>query len=157
MAKYLNGCQAVASCLGHNPTAAGMFGKPKTLVADAVRLICDSIENNSPTRAIKFVLMNTVVNRNRDLDEPVSFGHRIIIGILRLLLPPHTDNEEAADFLRVKVGKKNKNTQWVAVRPDTLIDRDEVSEYEIYPSPEAVPSLNPVKPAELMLEILWPD
>ena len=79
--------------------------------------------------------MNTTGNSNRDLDEPISFGQKIIIELLRLLLPPHVDNEKAADYLRIKVGQKNKFIEWVAVRPDGLVNEDKVTEYELYQSP----------------------
>jgi hypothetical protein len=62
-------------------------------------------------------------------------GQKLVIGLLRLLLPPHVDNESAADYLRTKVGQKNNMIEWVAVRPDGLINEDEVSQYEVYPSP----------------------
>ena len=58
-----------------------------------------------------------------------------MIGLLRLLLPPHVDNEKAAEYLRTKIGQKNNFIEWVAVRPDGLVNADVVTEYEIYPSP----------------------
>jgi hypothetical protein len=79
--------------------------------------------------------MNTAGNRNRDLDERVSFGQKCVVGLLRLLVPPQVDNEKAAEYLRVGVGKNDKVIQWVAVRPDSLIDMDRVTEYEIHASP----------------------
>jgi hypothetical protein len=79
--------------------------------------------------------MNTSGNRNRDLNEPISFGQKCVIGLLRLLLPPHVDNEKAADFLRTQIGQKNRLIEWTAVRPDSLINEEEVTDYEIHPSP----------------------
>ena len=78
--------------------------------------------------------MNTTGNRNRDVNEPISFAQKCVIVLLRLLLPPHVDNEKAADFLRTKI-VKNESIEWVAVRPDNLINEDAVSDYEIHPSP----------------------
>jgi hypothetical protein len=52
-----------------------------------------------------------------------------------LLLPPHRDNENAADYLRTAVGQNDKSIEWVAVRPDSLIDEDQVTEYNVSPSP----------------------
>lgn len=86
-------------------------------------------------RPVKFILMNTTGNRNRDLNEQISFGQKCVIGLLRLLLPPHADNEDAADYLRTKIGQGNKAVQWVAVRPDGLIDETETTKFEVYPSP----------------------
>jgi len=69
-------------------------------------------------RTTKFVLMNTTGNRNRDLDERISFAQKCVIGLLRILLPPHVDNEKAADYLRTQIGQNNTAVEWVAVRPD---------------------------------------
>ena len=135
MAEHLQDCSAVASCLGHTLSWKGIYGNPRKLVTDAVDLLCNAIENNAPDKPVKFVLMNTTGNSNRDLDEPISRGQKIVIGLLRLLLPPHVDNEKAADYLRIKVGKKNKFIEWIAVRPDGLVNEDKVTEYELYQSP----------------------
>jgi hypothetical protein len=83
----------------------------------------------------KFVLMNTTGNRNHDLDERISFAQSCVIGLLRLLLPPHVDNEKAADYLRTEIGQKDNAVEWVAIRPDALINEDAVSEYELHCSP----------------------
>jgi hypothetical protein len=79
--------------------------------------------------------MNTAGNRNRDLEEPISFGQRCVVGLIRLLLPPHVDNEKAADYLRVSVGQNDSAIEWVVVRPDSLVNEDSVSEYCLHPSP----------------------
>ncbi len=134
MTEYMTGCTAVASCLGHNINIKGIFGKPKRLVADAVRLVFETVQKNKSNQSIKFILLNTVANQNRDLNENVPTSQKVIISIIRLLLAPQADNEEAADYLRLNVGNKNPNLAWVIVRPDTLIDA-ELSEYEIIPSP----------------------
>ncbi len=135
MVTLVKGCRAVVSCLGHNMSFKGIFGGPRRLVTDATRRICDAIRVNDPENKVKFLLMNTTGNRNRDLDEKISFGQKCVIGLLRLVLPPHVDNEEAADYLRTQVGQNNPVIEWVAVRPDGLLNEAEVSDYEIYPSP----------------------
>jgi NADPH:quinone reductase-like Zn-dependent oxidoreductase len=135
------GCDAVASCLGHNLTFKGVFGKPRWLVRDAAIRLCGAIKANraaegfdavAPTR---YVLMNSAGCSNRDLNEPVSFAQRRVIGLLRALLPPHADNEAAADFLRTKIGQGDSAIEWAAVRPDSLIDAAEASPIEAHPSP----------------------
>jgi hypothetical protein len=78
--------------------------------------------------------MNTTGNSNRYLDEPISSGQKLVIGLLRLILPPHVDNENAADYLRINIGQSNNFIEWVAVRPDGLVN-EEVTEYELHPSP----------------------
>ncbi|MDF9799396.1 nucleoside-diphosphate-sugar epimerase [Catalinimonas alkaloidigena] len=146
---YVKDCHAVASCLGHSPTLKGIYGKPKKLVTDAVSLLCHAIQMNSPKAPVKFVLMNTAGNRNRDLDEPISFWQRLVIGLLRILLPPHQDNEKAADYLSVEVGQKDSSVEWVVVRPDSLIDNDKVTKYELYASPTRSAIFDPGKTSRI--------
>ena len=135
LAQHVSGCDALASCLGHNLTFKGLFGPPQRLVTDATRRLCDAVKANKPQKPVKFVLMNTTGNSNRDLNEKVSFGQKIVVGLLRLLLPPHTDNEKAADYLRIQLGQNDSTIEWTAVRPDTLIDQNEVSGFMVHPSP----------------------
>jgi len=135
MAEHLNGCDSVASCLGHNMSLKGIYGSPRRLVTEAITRLCSAIKSNNSDKPIKFVLMNTTGNRNRDLHEPISFGQRCVIALLRLMLPPHVDNERAADYLRSTVGQDDRAIEWSAVRPDNLINEDEVTDYDVHPSP----------------------
>ena len=135
MSEIVSDCHAVASCLGHNMTWKGVYGQPRRLVTDATQRLCKAIQSNNLKRPTKFVLMNTTGNRNRDLNEPISFAQKCVIGLLRLLLPPHVDNEKAADYLRTQIGQNNNFIEWVAVRPDGLINAEVVTDYEIHPSP----------------------
>ena len=135
LAQHVNGCNAVASCLGHNTSLKGIYGPPRRLVADATRRLCKAIKAHKSEEPTKFVLMNTAGNSNRDLDERISFAQRCVIGLLRLMLPPHVDNEKAADYLRIEIGQSDGVIEWTAVRPDNLANKDEVTEYEIHASP----------------------
>jgi len=135
MAQHVDGCDAVVSCLGHNLNLKGIYGQPRRLVASATSRLCDAIRSNKSEKTCRFVLMNTTANSNRDLKEPISFGEKCVIGLIRLVLPPQVDNEKAADYLRVHIGKQEKAIEWVAVRPDGLIDEDAVTEYEVHASP----------------------
>ena len=149
MSKYLNGCQAIASCLGHNISWKGIYGKPRRLVTDAARRLTNSIRANKPEEPIKYILMNTTGNSNRDLNEPISIGQKLIFGLIRLLLPPQVDNEKAADYLRTKIGQSDHFIEWVAVRPDNLVNEDEITEYELYPSPIRSAIFNPGKTSRI--------
>jgi nucleoside-diphosphate-sugar epimerase len=135
MIQHVKGCNAVVSCLGHNLSFKGLYGQPRRLVTDATRRLCSAIKANNPEQPVKFVLMNTTGNRNLDLSEQISFGQKCIIWLLRLLLPPHLDNEKAADYLRTNIAQNDRVIEWAAVRPDNLIDESEVTEYEVHPSP----------------------
>jgi nucleoside-diphosphate-sugar epimerase len=135
MAQHVSGCTAIASCLGHNLSFRGIFGSPRRLVADATRRLCEAVRATRPDRPVRFVLMNTAGNRNRDLDEPVSLGERSVVGLIRMLLPPQTDNEKAADYLRISVGRNDSAVEWAVVRPDSLVDDESVTGYEVHSSP----------------------
>lgn len=67
---------------------------------------------------VKFVLMNTAGNHNRNCDEPLSLAQRCVLGLLRLLVPPHADNEKAADYLKTQIGYVHRAIEWRAVRLD---------------------------------------
>jgi len=134
--KYVRGCDAVVSGLGHNLTFKGVYGNPRTLVTEAARRVCEAIRETSTNgKPVKYILMNSSGNSNRDLEEKVSLKEKIVIGTIRLLLPPHRDNEMAADYLRTQVGQNDGKIEWAAVRPDGLINEEQVSKYEAYPSP----------------------
>ncbi|MFT5427289.1 MAG: hypothetical protein ACI9ZT_002248, partial [Gammaproteobacteria bacterium] len=135
LASYLENCDAVLSCLGHNLTFKGMFGKPRLLVTDSIEKISRTLESINADKQVKIILMNTTGNSNRDIPEQAPLSQRCVISLLRLLLPPHVDNEKAADFLRLHVGQTHECIEWVAVRPDGLTDEDNVTEYDIHPSP----------------------
>lgn len=132
-------CGAIASCLGHNISFKGLFLPPRKLVRDATRRLCEAAQVHKSAAPLKFVLMNTVAVRNLDLNEKITLKHRIVISILRLLLPPHSDNESAANYLRTIIGQNDPQIEWVAVRPSGLIDEAEVSMYDAHPSPQRDP------------------
>lgn len=149
VALHLQDCDAVACCLGHNLSLKGIYGKPQKLVRNAVRLVFDAVILNAAAHPTKIVLMNTAGNRNRDLAEPISLSERLLISLLRLLLPPHPDNEKAADHLRALVGQSNPRLAWVVVRPDTLIDQTAISPYDVHPSPTRSALFNPGKTSRI--------
>lgn len=149
MVEHVNGCQAVVSCLGHNVSLKGIYGKPRRLVTDATHRLTDSIRANKPEEPVKYILMNTTGNINRDLNESISFGQRFVLGLIRLLLPPQVDNEKAAEYLRTRIGQVDQFVEWVAVRPDNLINEEEVSKYKLYPSPIRSAIFNPGKTSRI--------
>jgi NAD(P)-dependent dehydrogenase (short-subunit alcohol dehydrogenase family) len=157
--KNVKGCDAVISCLGHNLSLKGIYGKPRRLVTLSVKRLSDAILALDRKKITKFILMNTTANRNRDADEKIGLGHAIFVGILRIILPPQADNEQAADYLRTEIGQDNQIMEWIAVRPDTLIDQDEVTSYTMHPSPIRDPVFNAGKTSRInvahaMVELL---
>lgn len=135
LADHVRNCNAVASCLGHTLSFKGLFGPPRRLVTDSVRRLCNAAQANRPGAPVKFVLMNTAGNRNRDLKEPVPFTQKLVLATLRALLPPHADNEQAADYLRTAIGQDHPAVEWCAVRPDTLVNEPVGTPYDVHPSP----------------------
>ena len=135
MAAHVKGCDGVISCLGHNLNFKGLYGKPRLLVTETLQCICAAIQSLGGDKPVKVILMNTTGNSNRDIPEKIPLSQRIVVGLLRVLLPPHVDNEKAADFLRTDIGQQNKAIEWVAIRPDALTNEDEVSPYTLHPSP----------------------
>ncbi|WDE99211.1 SDR family oxidoreductase [Lentisphaera profundi] len=135
MAIHLKDCEAVISCLGHNLTFKGIFAQPRLLVKDTIECICSAIKANKATHSVKIILMNTTGNCNRDIPEIAPLSQRIVIALLRVLLPPHLDNEKAADFLRTQIGQNDNAIEWLAVRPDALCNENDVSAYNVHVSP----------------------
>jgi len=133
--EHVQGCRAVVSCLGHNLTINGMFGHPRRLVTNAVQHLCHAIEATTPTTPVKFILMNTTGNQNRQAGEKVSISQALVVGLIRFLLPPHADNEEAAEYLQSSFSCHQKMIEWVVVRPDGLINEEYVTLYNAYASP----------------------
>ena len=132
LVRHVRGCDAVVSCLGHVVNLRGIFGPPRDLVARASGRLCRAIEELQPHEPVRFVLMSSVtVNHPGGLDPRRGILERMVVCALRALLPPAKDNQRAADILYDDVGTGNPYVQWVAVRPDSLLEGD-VSEYVLH-------------------------
>jgi nucleoside-diphosphate-sugar epimerase len=129
LAHHLEGCDTVISCLGHNITPRGVLGPPFDLVVRAVSNLANAVEAIQPTAPVRFILMSTVsVNRPERADTRRGVGERLFLWVLRGLIPPARDNQRAADLLVREIGQRNPEAEWVAVRPDTLLEGD-VTDY----------------------------
>lgn len=148
MTGLLRDCDAVVSCLGHRTTLRGLFGKPRDLVAGALRMVCRQLAAGDG-RPVKLILMGTTAYEDTRSGEKYAAGDRIILGILKLLLPPHRDNVRAADFLAGEIGRDSAKLEWVTVRPDTLVDREAVSAYTVQASPVRSPVSNAGKTSRI--------
>ena len=133
--RLIQNCDTIISSLGHNLTFKGIFCKPRLLVTQSIQKLSTVIQNNKPNNSIKILLMSSAGVQNKDLDEYISFPQKCIIFLLKILLPPHLDNEKAADFLRSEITSNNNSIEWIIVRPDSLIDETIASKYEIFSSP----------------------
>ena len=131
-------CDSVVCCLGHNISFKGIFGKPRMLVTDSIRNICNAIKKSNKEKT-KLILMNTTANMNRKAKENYSRKDRIVLSLLALFLPPHKDNVAAARYLSNLIGENNSKIEWIAIRPDTLINEEKETEYEIVKAPKRSP------------------
>ncbi len=148
IAGLLQDCTAVISCLGHNITFKGLFGHPRNLVSDAIKII-DAVAEKQADRKLKLVLMSTTAYTNAKAGEKMNLGDRMALSIMKLLLPPHRDNVKAADFLQETIGKENRQMEWTIVRPDSLVDEETESPYEVHGSPVRSPVSNARKTSRI--------
>jgi nucleoside-diphosphate-sugar epimerase len=146
--EIITGCKEIVFCLGHNITLKGIFGKPHRLVCVSLQNICRNIEKNIDGDR-KIVLMSTVAYHNKEAGERRSFFEKLILSILYLLLPPHKDNMLAANYLLHDIGCNNSKIRWTAVRPDSLIDNTEMSQYEIAERIKRSPLFDPGKTSRI--------
>jgi hypothetical protein len=93
--------------------------------------------------------MNTTGNINKEASEKRSLGERIILSIIKVLLPPHRDNLSAASYLSQGIGQNNSKIEWIAVRPDTLINQETESPYDVFESPTRSPIFNTGKTSRI--------
>lgn len=130
---FARGCDAVISCLGHTTTTLkGIFGPPKDLVTQALARACAAVQALRPEEPVKLVLMSSVsVNGPGGADARRGAFEKALLWVLRGLVPPAADNQNAADLLHDRIGVSDPAIQWVAVRPDTLVEGD-VSEYRLH-------------------------
>ena len=135
----------VISCLGHNISLKGIFGKPHYLVTEAIKKIIDNSNDKHPK---KIILMNTTACLNTKQKEKFTFGESIIMGIMRSLLPPQRDNDRALKYLEENIKGENI-LEWIAVRPDTLITQNQVTDYEIFESTQRSPIFNAGKTSRI--------
>ena len=144
--ELINDCDAIISCLGHNITLKGLFGKPRKLVFTAVKKVEESIRLSQ--KKCKFILMSTTAYTNKKEGEQNTFGERIVFTILKALLPHHSDNIAAGDFLLYHI-KKVESIEWVLVRPDSLIDESTTSEVVIVDKKLRSPIFDPGKTSRI--------
>lgn len=139
-------CASVICCLGHNISFKGILGPPHKLVFNTVVKTIEALQSRELNP--KFILMSTTAYTNRKIGEVNTFGEKIVFSLLKVLLPPHKDNMLAADHLVYKLGSKTR-VDWVAVRPDSLFDEENVSEYETHNNKIRSPIFNPGKTSRI--------
>jgi len=135
--KQVQDCDAVVSCLGHTMDFAGIWGRAsKQLVTKATTRLTQAIAATSEPnkKRTKFILMGSdgVANPNGK-DDKRSFLERTILAMLRVLVPPHPDNEGAAAVVHA-LGTSS-NMEWTVIRPTDLIDGKPNGKYQLFEKP----------------------
>lgn len=158
-AGWLEGCDAVASCLGHRTSVRGILGPPYRLVERAVANVHAAARTRPGGAPLRFVLLGSVGVRLGDEREPRA--QALAMQAIRWL-PPQRDNERAAAYLLGRVGPDDPRLAWAIVRPDSLFDADAVAPYDVAAAPTRPALLDPgrtsrAQAADLMAELLVDD
>lgn len=128
LADALRDCESCVICLGHRISVRGIWGPPYRLVRDAVQKIHSAseilhAEKKSGAR-LKLVILSTVGVTNPDGSEANFRGmfEKAFVWIVSSLVPPWSDSMLTAQYLHNTIGRVDKSLEWVAVRPDSLVD-----------------------------------
>ncbi|CAN5455904.1 SDR family oxidoreductase [soil metagenome] len=130
--EHLEGIDAVIFSLGHTMSFQGIFFTP-LVVLEACKLLCGAIlKSNKPCKIIE---VNTIGIEKPDGTEiKRSLANNMVIGILKMLLPPFKGSALQAQYMFSEIGRENKLIEWVLVRPDGLQNEEVVTEYTLHES-----------------------
>ncbi len=128
--RHLEGCDTVISCLGHTISLSGVLGPPFDLVVRAVSNLARAVEAMRPAEPVRFILMSTVsVNRPEKADTRRGAGERLFLWrAARASCRPRGTTSAPPTSSPGEIGPSNPYVEWVAVRPDTLLEGD-VTDY----------------------------
>ena len=128
---HVRGCDAVVSCLGHNLTRKGIWGKQgRWLCLDTTRAVLDTIGALRPSKPVKYIVVSTEgVDQPNGEDPKRGKMERFVLWLLKHLLPPHADNMATIAFLGN--APNSEFVDFCAVRPSDLIDGEE-SAYSLH-------------------------
>jgi NAD(P)H-binding len=97
-------------------------------VSSVTKALCETMP-----KGCRFILMGTIGAANPDGSDPRRcLWERSVLSLLRWLVPPHADNEKAAKYLY----DHRDSVDWSVVRPTNLIDKDVISEYDVFDTSE---------------------
>ena len=136
--KQVDGCDAIVQTLGHNMTFKGMYGAPRKLVTESIQRLAKAAEAAKPSdgKKMKVILMGSdgVSHPDKTTDDKRPISERVVLSIIRALVPPHRDNEAAAKYIYSDIGT-DKSFEWTVVRPTDLVDAEKTSKYIAYDKP----------------------
>jgi len=112
------GCTAVVTCLGHTLNFHGTF-REGYFVSDAVKNLTAAMPSDC-----RYIHMG--FDGYPHPKDPIrTRTERVIIKVIKFLLPPVRDNFKSADHLLENVQTRD----WAVVRPGDLYDKDEADVY----------------------------
>lgn len=136
--KQVDGCDAIVQTLGHNMTFKGMYGAPRKLVTESIQRLAKAAEAAKPSdgKKMKVILMGSdgVSHPDKTTDDKRPISERVVLSIIRALVPPHRDNEAAAKYIYSDIDT-DKSFEWTVVRPTDLVDAEKTSKYVNYDKP----------------------
>ena len=95
-----------------------------------------AIGDIAPKKKTKLILMGSDgVANPAGGDDMRTFGERMVLALIRAMIPPHRDNEAAAAFLSDAVAQGSEFVEWAVVRPTDMIN-GAVSKYSLYENPQ---------------------
>lgn len=129
---YAADVDAVVCCLGHTLDWQGMYGHPRYLVTDATKRLTAALarhhrgdDDDASSAKKKFVLMGSDGVAWPGHDDLRPFFERVILALIRYMVPPHVDNESAAAYLLSTPPELRSKVEWTIVRPTDLVNHDD--------------------------------
>ncbi|MDM7861151.1 SDR family oxidoreductase [Alteromonas sp. ASW11-36] len=144
----IKGMDYVLFTLGHNLSFKGVWGEPRKLVSGVVSRTINAINETLPHSAVKLVLMASTGCMNEFNNEQPPISQKVMIAIIRKLIPPQKDNELAVNLLSAS-STENDLIDWVILRPDTLVNKEYVTYYTLCESPIRNAIFNPGKTSRI--------
>ena len=136
MAQHVKGCDAVASCLGHNVSFKG-YVRPPTQACDRYYPQIVQRHQSKQTRSACQVCAHE--HRWQSATAIFQSGFRLARRALSGFFVYCCLRMWTTRRLRIicapRVGQNDGVIEWAAVRPDNLIDEGEVTEYTVHASP----------------------
>lgn len=163
--KQVEGCDAVVQTLGHNLTFKGMYGAPRKLVTESIQRLTNAVEatkSSANGKKSKVILMGSdgVSHPDNSTDDKRVFKERLVLSIIRALVPPHRDNEAAAKYMYADIGT-DKSFEWTVVRPTDLVDAEKTTKYVTYDKPKGGlfggDVVSRINVAQFMVDLLTSD
>ena len=128
-------CDSVVSCLGHVMSPKIFFFSP-LLCRPAAEKVVKSFEEVSPQKPARLIWMNTTGCEHPDgNDVKRGIFERGIIRTLAATLIPFQDNIKTLRYFH-SLGTSNASVEWCVVRPDDLIETNEITEYRVQDNTE---------------------